>query len=187
MPGKERDAVRTRRLVLDAAAAAVTENGAGVSLDRIARSAGVSKSGLLHHFSSREKLLLALAEDLVAQFRAAVERALDPADHGRGRLIRAYVNATVDDLLEDSTARYFRLMASLAAVPGVAELMERDNARWDAEFADDGLHPERALLIVRAADGATVAGLYEGRHEPEDLETLRRTLLTLSAAEGPLA
>ena len=77
MPKPQRDAVRTRALLLAAAGRCIATRGASVSLDVIAREAGVSKGGLLHHFPTREDLLLALMQDLLDQFTAAVDRELE--------------------------------------------------------------------------------------------------------------
>ncbi|MCA0145069.1 TetR/AcrR family transcriptional regulator [Blastococcus sp. LR1] len=188
MRGQSRDPARTRRAVLDAAAAAVRDHGAGVSLDVVARQAGVSKAGLLHHFPSRDQLLLAVAEDLVEQFHAAVQAAVDPRDHSEGRLIRGYVNATFDALVDQSgTPDFVVLTAALLAVPGVTDLLARDRQRWDQAFVDDGLHPERVLLITRAADGASIAHVSEGDVDRARSRQTRELLLALSRETGPLA
>lgn len=182
-----RDPIKTRRTVLDAAARAVVAHGAGVSLDVIAREAGVSKSGLLHHFPSREHLLVAAAEDMVQQFRDAVTAAADPGDHGRGRLVRAYVNASFDSIEDEpQVPDYVLLGAALATVPGVRELLRADKEHWDAAFAADGLDPQRALLITRAADGAGFAGLWEGGIDRAQLQHTRDLLLALTRGDGPL-
>jgi AcrR family transcriptional regulator len=185
--GQGRDPARTRRAVLDAAAAAVAAHGAGVSLDVVARQAGVSKAGLLHHFPTRDQLLLALATDLVEQFRAAVQAAVDPRDHAEGRVVRAYVNATFDALGTQTPASdYVVLTAALAAVPGVQALLAEDRRRWDRLFIDDGLHPDRVVVITRAADGVSVGHLYEGGVDAAQLERTRGLLLALSRGDGPL-
>lgn len=183
----ERDTARTRRAVLDATARMVATQGAGVSLDAIARAAGVSKSGLLHHFRSRDQLLLALAEDLTERFIAEVQRAVDPSDHAPGRLVRAYVRVTFAEM-ESATAvpEHVMLVAALAPVPGVAEHMQEDTRHWNKAFTADGLHPDRVLLIVKAADGAALAGLYEGEVNVEQLRRTRDLLLALSHGDGPL-
>ncbi|MEU4235926.1 TetR family transcriptional regulator [Actinoplanes sp. NPDC026619] len=187
LPPKERDAARTRRQVLGAAARTVAAHGAGVSLDVIAREAGVSKSGLLHHFRSRDQLLLALTDDLVEQFRADVEAAADPRDHAAGRLVRAYVTATLGGVTDaPGVSAHVKLVAALSAVPGVDELLRRDTRRWQEAFAADGLHPDRALLITRAADGASLAALYEGGVDHDQLRHTRDLLLALSRGAGPL-
>ncbi|WP_426504602.1 TetR/AcrR family transcriptional regulator [Dactylosporangium sp. McL0621] len=187
MQGRERDTARTRRVVLDAATEVVGKRGSGASVDAIAQAAGVSKGGLLHHFKSREQLLLALAEDLAEQFRAAVHAAVDPRDNAPGRLVRGYVNATFDDLLDGSAAsEHAVLVATLATAPGVAQVLRRDTQQWVEAFEADGLHPQRVLLIVRAADGASIAGLSEGGTDPEEMEQSRQLLLALSRQDGPL-
>ncbi|MGY1746541.1 TetR/AcrR family transcriptional regulator [Blastococcus sp. SYSU D00695] len=187
MQGQVRDPARTRRAVLDAAAAAVAAQGAGVSLDVVARQAGVSKAGLLHHFPTRNQLLLAVATDLVEHFRAAVEAAADPRDHAAGRIVRAYVNATFDALADQSPASdYVVLTAVLAPVPWVQALLAEDRQRWDRLFADDGLHPDRVVVITRAADGASVAHLYEGGVDAAQLGRTRELLLSLTRGTGPL-
>ena len=71
---RTRNAERTRVAVLKAAAEVLAERGTGASLSRIAEVAGVSKSGLLHHFANREQLIVALLEDVVATFRSARDR-----------------------------------------------------------------------------------------------------------------
>ncbi len=53
-----------RRAVLDAAVAAVTEHGpAGISLRDLARRAGVSHAGPVHHFGDKAGVLTALAAE----------------------------------------------------------------------------------------------------------------------------
>ncbi|NEE31590.1 helix-turn-helix transcriptional regulator, partial [Streptomyces sp. SID7982] len=47
-----RNAERTRRAVLDAAVQVILDKGAAVTLAQVAAAAGVSKSGLIHHFGS---------------------------------------------------------------------------------------------------------------------------------------
>jgi AcrR family transcriptional regulator len=188
VPRRERDATRTRRAILDAAARTVAAQGAGASLDAIARTAGVSKGSLLHHFGSRDALLLALAEDLAEQFHAEVNAALDPADLAPGRVVRAYVNVTFDTLAGVSTAPEWILVgAALAAVPGVSDLMQRDKRRWDEALAADGLHPQRILVVTRASDGAALAGAFEGGYDREILRRTRELLLALTRVNAPLA
>ena len=128
-----------------------------------------------------------LTLDLAEQFHADVHAALDPADLAPGRLVRAYVKVTFDGLGDRSTTpEYILIGAVLAAVPGVAELMRRDSQRWREALAADGLDPQRILLITRAADGETVAGMFEGGYDPEHLDYARELLLALSRVNGPL-
>ncbi|MCD0167012.1 TetR/AcrR family transcriptional regulator, partial [Deinococcus sp. 12RED42] len=47
----------TRAALLAAASTVLREQGASLSLDAVARAAGVSKGGLLHHYPTRDALL----------------------------------------------------------------------------------------------------------------------------------
>ncbi|GAB6903612.1 TetR/AcrR family transcriptional regulator [Kineosporia succinea] len=187
MAERERDPARTRRTVLDAAARLVASKGAGVSIDAIAREAGVSKGGVLHHFQSRDGLILAVAEDLLEQFHQAVQAAVEPTDRAEGRLLRGYVRASFNEVFEEaSPAEQVALVAAVVKVPGVAEVMRKDKTRWQAYFADDGLDPQRVTLILRATDGAAIAGLYEGGHTHTELAQTRDLLLALTRETGPM-
>ena len=194
MPKPQRDAVRTRALLLTAAGRAIATRGASVSLDVIAREAGVSKGGLLHHFPTREDLLLALMQDLLDQFTAAVDRelereraALSPSEPApAGTLVRAYVRAVFADLEDGDRAReQVTLMGMIGSSPAVTEFVRTDDETWAARLASDGLDPLRAAVITNAADGVTGSLLWS-RKEPESYRALQETLITLTYNAGPL-
>ncbi len=186
MPGPRRDAARTRARLLEAAGSAISRHGVNVSLDLIAREAGVSKGGLLHHFPTREELLVAVMRHLLAEFDAAVEKALDDADDQPGRLTRAYVNAVFADLADGDRAREkVTLMGMIGSSPGVEEFVRLDDEQWQARLAQDGLDPMRADVVTKAADGATGSLLWS-RTDPAAYDELRLTLLAMSREPGPL-
>ncbi|WP_114561391.1 TetR/AcrR family transcriptional regulator [Desertihabitans aurantiacus] len=174
----------TRRLLLDAAADLVRTRGLGASLDEMARAAGVSKGGLIYHFASKDELVLALAQDLLDEFREAVRTSLDPADTGPGRLTRAYVRACLDPAADERTARELIILtAQLMTSAEVAELARRDEERWAAELAEDGLPPDVVTLVRAAADGASSAPLWGGPAAPA-FQRLREQLLALTREPG---
>lgn len=187
MTGQVRDAVRTRRALLDAAARSVVVHGAGVSLDVVAREAGVSKGGLMHHFRSKDDLMTALADDLFDQFDRAVQDRLDPGDTKPGRLLRAYVRATFDDLERGQDAvEPTTLMATLSSFPDAARRSQERYRRWNESLAEDGADPQRILVVLRACDGASIAPLFEGQLPREELAGTRDLLLRLATDTGPL-
>ena len=184
----QRDSIRTRRALLDTAARLVAERGAGISLDLIAQSAGVSKGGLLHHFRSREALFVGLVEEWLSRFDAAVERHVDPDDHGPGRLTRAYVRANFDAVVADLDEKLWRspaIRSVLLSTPAVLRLADESDSRWRAALGDDGLHPDRVTLITHALDGMVYAQLFHDRDD-RGREGLRDVLLGLTRASGPL-
>lgn len=188
-PRQRRDAARTRARLLEAAGSAIAQHGVNVSLDVIARGAGVSKGGLLHHFPTREELLASVMRHLLAEFDADVERALEaetdePARPGR--LVRAYVNAVFADLIDGDRAREkVTLMGMIGNSPAVEEYVRLDDEQWQARLGADGLDPMRAEVITKAADGATGSLLWS-RTDPAAYVELQRTLIAMTETTGPL-
>ncbi|HCX85723.1 MAG TPA: TetR family transcriptional regulator [Micrococcales bacterium] len=193
MPGPQRDAERTRARLLEAAAAAIGEKGPEVSLDLVARRAGVSKGGLLHHFPSRDALLEALMRHLLAAFDTSVERELeraqaeDPTEaDAPGRLTRAYVRAVFADLAEGDRAReQITLMGMIGASEAVSHVLRTDDESWRSRVAGDGLEPLRAELVMKAADGLTASLMWSRTPAREHVE-LRDLLLALTRSTGPV-
>lgn len=183
---RRRDPSRTRGAVLEAAARAVVAHGSGVSLEVIAREAGVSKGGVLHHFPAKDELLVAVAEDRLSRFKQAVDDGLDPSDHAPGRLVRAYVRTSLSQLEASQLRDEATLMAALSTIPEVVRRAHADGRMWRSAFASDGLDPGRTAVIVRAADGATAAALFEGHLDQDEIDRLRAELLALSYDTGPL-
>ncbi|MGN6335261.1 TetR/AcrR family transcriptional regulator [Mycobacterium sp.] len=70
------DARRNRERLLQAAAAAFTAHGAAVSLESIARDAGVGIGTLYRHFPNREALVEAIYRAELAEVAAAAEQLL---------------------------------------------------------------------------------------------------------------
>jgi len=165
---------------LSAAARAIAEKGTGVSLASIAKSAGVSKGGLLHHFPTREALLVALVDDANRRFRATVQAHLDLSENRPGKMLRAYVRALCSNTEE--AVEYFTSAPSWVGVydiPEVAELARVDELWWVEQFALDGLSQERIFLVRRAAEGLAAAIAYGGQ-SPASVSKGRDLLLSLT-------
>jgi AcrR family transcriptional regulator len=156
-----RNSERTRTLVLTAAAEAMVERGTGVSIDHIARRAGVSKGGLLHHFANRDALIVALVGDSHRRLRESVLDNLDLSENTPGKLLRAYVRTLTSG--PEAAMQFFTAAPTWAGICQVPEVVAiaAEDARWWAEnFAADGLSAERILVVRRAAEGLAMAVAY---------------------------
>jgi AcrR family transcriptional regulator len=184
----QRDPARTRQAVLEAAARLVAERGSKVSLDLVAHAAGVSKGGLLHHFPSREALLVGLVEAWLARFDLAVERHLDSSDDRPGRLTRAYIRANFDLDVADVNESLWRnpaILSVLMSTPAVLDRADEADRRWRAALDADGLHPQRTLLITGALDGVIYGQML---HSAERRYAgLKDILIELTESGGPIA
>ena len=158
---RTRNSERTRAAVLAAAAEAMAERGTGVSLDFIAKRAGVSKGGLLHHFANREALIVALVDDAQQRLRESVLAHLDLSENTPGKLLRAYVRALTSG--SEATVQYFTAAptwAGIYQIPEVADIAAADSRWWDENLAADGLSADRILVVRRAAEGLAAAVAY---------------------------
>ncbi|HET6707494.1 TetR family transcriptional regulator [Amycolatopsis sp.] len=182
MPRKAgRSPEETRRALLDAAAAVIRTRGVSASLDDIARAAGVSKGGLLYHFPAKDALVRTLTQDLLDEFRTAVQAAVDPADTAPGRLTRAYVRASLDTSYDEAAVREtFALIAQLISIPEIAELARADAEKWERDLHDDGLPDDVLTLVVAAADGACTAPLWGAGIDVAATRKLEQQLLALT-------
>jgi AcrR family transcriptional regulator len=88
-----RDAERNRRRILEAARAAFAEDGLSVTLDEIARRAGVGVGTIYRRFPDKEQLIDALFETRMNEFAAEAEAALLADDAWTG-LVRFLERAT---------------------------------------------------------------------------------------------
>lgn len=140
----------------------LVEAGIGFSLDAVARAAGVSKGGLLHHFPSREALIQGVVADLIGRFKAQVDaiHAAEIARHGArpGGWLRAYIEVS----FQEDDPQEVALLSALAPVlsdPGaLAALQGVTRPLLDATEAS-GLSPARAHAIRLACDGHWMSGL----------------------------
>jgi AcrR family transcriptional regulator len=169
------DRQQTRARLLDAATNVILSDGVtSLTLDAVARAAEVSKGGLLYHFPSKEALIHALVEQLLASFDAQVERALDPEEpEGTpGRWTRAYVRAcfATDERQRDLGAT---LALVISADPRLMKLVEAAFARDQRMIEADGLDPVKAALVHMAADGLS---FHEVLGMPSLAEPLRSQL-----------
>ena len=85
-----------RRALLDQAARITLEQGLSkVTFQAVADAVGVTKGGVMHHFATKNALILEVFHDAMAKFEAEVDTAMakDPVRYGS--FTRAYIDATI--------------------------------------------------------------------------------------------
>jgi len=136
----------------EAANAIVMQEGAGsLTLDAVARHAGLSKGGVLYHFPTKHALLRAMVEGRLEEFEGAVEEAFKSEGEGPGGWLRAFIRASTahPGPPRESAAP---LLAAIAHDAGLLGLVQERMARWHLRGAE-GVDPTRARLLQLAADG----------------------------------
>lgn len=158
----------SRQKLLDAAESVVLEKGVtNLTLDAVAAAAGVSKGGLLYHFPSKDALVMALVENMVAEIVEEFESALAVEPEGPGRKTRAILAISACRTGQAHQERRDRLGAALLAAagnnPDLLKPMQEVFSKCMEDVGDDGLEPGVPLIVAAALDGLMfwqLFGLY---------------------------
>lgn len=152
MNTKQDSAAQTRKSLIIAAIDIIQTQGIhGLTLEAVARQAGVSKGGLLHHFPSKEALTEMILRQLFADFEAQVQHYYDQEIARAGRWLRAYVRATFEEQ-QPPQEMIMLLLSALLESPKLIGLVQQDFAHWQERLLNDGLPQARATIIRQATD-----------------------------------
>lgn len=156
------DARRNREAILAAAAGAFAQTGSDISMDEVARLAGVGVGTVYRRFPTKDALLAALCEQRMTEFaefaEASAARAADDPWPG----FEAYVRFLTEQQAQDLT---------------FSELL-RDPARGSAAFRDQ--HRRVLRAEVKLVSRAVTAGVVRADLHHADL------LLLIDANHGVL-
>lgn len=143
-----------RHQLLDVAARLCVEHGLhALTLDAVAKDAGVSKGGLLHHFPSKQALLTALGDACLEELGRRIDERMEKDKDPHGRFARAYLMVNASSLSRPDSERWNNLAALLISDTGmraawndwltrrIAEHRQTDDtiSSWIVRLASDGL------------------------------------------------
>jgi AcrR family transcriptional regulator len=126
---------------------------ARLTLELVAREAGVSKGAVLYYFPTKNALIQAMLE---THFSAAdaQRKALMEADPlpPSGKFLRAMIRliCEYDELEERGGAG---MLAAIANDPALLEVVRRHTDSWQIELDSDGLDPLTGQIVRLALDG----------------------------------
>jgi AcrR family transcriptional regulator len=177
---KEPDKVR-RSLIERTAKLALDQGPAAITIQAVAEAAGVTKGGLLHHFSSKQALIEAVFDDLLKQFSDEIDRFMADDPEPIGRFTRAYVRAAFADHKLGTRSPWAALSATTIFDPAMRKQWSNWlDARLEVHSATDS--SPRLEIVRLAADGVWMADLMgQGRPVTRDLSHLEPQLLALAS------
>ena len=182
---KKRSSTDTRDLILAAAANVVLTQGASkMTLEAVAKEAGVSKGGLLYHFPSKDALIEGMIEHMVQGLTDRIRVAYEQDDFGtnQGRWLRALTIANFQ-------SQDLELSAGLtAAVLLQPDLLEANRKAYETRqqlIEQDGVDIVWATIIRLVGDGIWFSELlgFAPPREPLKSQILER-LLTLTTEKS---
>jgi len=147
-----------RMLLLEAASEIIVEQGISrLTLEEVAAQAGVSKGGLLYHFTSKDELIKGLNEETIREFRELLHQELGET----GSYTKSYLLATLRQL--EGYGPYNASSSMLAAIATNMELIQlwdEDYQQFRIEMAKEGLPLEVGLIVRLVADGFLYSRLF---------------------------
>ncbi|WP_298809457.1 TetR/AcrR family transcriptional regulator [uncultured Psychrobacter sp.] len=175
-----------RRALLDQAARITLEQGLSkVTFQAVADAVGVTKGGVMHHFSTKNALVLEVFNDAMAKFEAEVNAAMadDPVKYGS--FTRAYIDATIS-LGEQGQEEYDNQATLYVLMLGDSELREL----W-AKWANEQLkkhattdNTETLCMVRLVADGIWLSD-FSGI-DIADKQSLRDRLIKMTQQDFDL-
>ncbi|WP_223691923.1 TetR/AcrR family transcriptional regulator [Leifsonia poae] len=159
------DAARNREAILCAAGTALAEEGSDISLEEIARRAGVGVGTVYRRFPTHDALIEAVLDEKMTAYadrtEAAAERALvEPAE-----AFAAYIGFIVDQQIDDRAFAQLMcdrphgsaLFAAQQHRAFAATVLLVDRARAAGAVRSD-LHHSDLILLIQATNGVISGG-----------------------------
>ena len=154
-----KDPERTRERLIEATLLTLqTEGTSKLSLESIARQAGVSKGGLLHHYPSKDALIQAIVQSLLDAFEHSVTHYAAQEPERPGRWLRAYIHASFENSSQQAEQGAV-LLALIAENRTLLPFVQDDLQRWHLRLIQDGVPIVRATIIRQAADATWIEAL----------------------------
>jgi AcrR family transcriptional regulator len=154
MVAEKKSKTITRDALLEAANQIVMAQGSeALTLEAVARKAGVSKGGLLYHFPNKEALIVGMLEQLIDMFETGLQQELEQDNSPEpGRWLRAYIRTSVIGD-EQQIPVFASLMAAVAVNPELLKPVQARFDQWQAKAGASGIDPTIANIILLALDG----------------------------------
>ncbi len=176
-----RQAEATKEAILQSVARIVSEEGAdALTIDEVAKSAAVSKGGVLHHFPSKEALLLAAFAHNLDSFEDEVARLEREDPDTPGAYTRAYLRACVE-CFGPSRDDCLAFLHQFRSIPSTVRLVRSYKERWMHRVEQDGLNPAIANMVRYVGDGIWLASTA-GETKPASFDEMVERLLRLAGA-----
>jgi len=158
-----------REKILDAAVRVAIRDGIlAMTLDAVAKEAGVSKGGLLYHFQTKDDLIAGMLDYFMGRARRALEERMAADENPRGRFFRAFLQtvfqpARAGDAAGPASSVMARFMTTmLAASANNPQLL--DHARQNIGRMRERLLAEGPNGLRQVALWPAVYGLLLWQH-----------------------
>lgn len=149
-----------KEMILKAASHVVREEGVDkLTLEAVAKQAGISKGGLLYHFPNKEELILGMVERMSNHFVGELHERAEHDPDPKGKWTRAYVETSFSED-QDVDGLYTALSAAHFTHPKMLKLLQEEYKDIQHQLEHDELDPVRATMVRLVVDGLWFAGMF---------------------------
>lgn len=153
------DKSKKRADLLQAAIDIVNEQGTNyLTLDAVAKRAGVSKGGLLYHFESKQALIQGLVDYANTLYRENVDKSVTESESS-GALLRGYIEATRKHR-DENAAVTSTILAAHSNNKALLSPLQETYQEWQSEIAADQQDNVDATIIRLAIDGLWLSEIF---------------------------
>ena len=140
--------------ILDAAETVVARDGAArLTLDAVAREAGISKASVIYDYKSKQALVRAVVERRVAEEQARLRLAIADCGSSPDAAIRGRIAAAAERLPDQAEAVAFNLCSALAQDAELRSLLNKSFRDDLSGIVDGSPDPRAARLAFLAVEG----------------------------------
>ncbi|PFH07993.1 AcrR family transcriptional regulator [Collimonas sp. PA-H2] len=151
---------RTREVVIQAALAIIARDGPRrLTLDAIAREAGISKGGLMHQFRSKEAVLKALLEYQSEYFEKFSQSYMAEVGTTSPEANLSTQIAVAREAIMTQKSVAFAILGAISEEPGLMSMFKEIDARKLEAIRAEAVDPELAVLRWYAARGLLLNAL----------------------------
>ena len=159
----KRKAADTRELIFQAASKILIDDGlSSLTLEQVAKEAGLSKGGLLYHFPNKAELIDAIFEYHNAIFEDRLVQLCHDEGDVPGAWLKAYAKASVEQIIDPRTASlYASLFAAEEKYASAHALMRQKYVDWQDQVENSGVDPNWAMFLRLTVDGLWFSEMHQ--------------------------
>jgi len=166
--------------ILLAAARVIADKGIfNLTLETVAKEAGISKGGLLYHYDSKEKMIEDMVVYLTESYLCKIDETVSEDKTQRGKWSRAFLDVTLN---KANTKKIMNnsLLAAMAVNPKLMKPVQDAYGYWQDHLEHDGIDPVTAMIARLVADGIWLSQLLNINQLDQDmLDQVHKRLLLL--------
>lgn len=164
----QRSTETKEKLLYSAAKIIVDKGNAKLTLEEVAKEAGVSKGGLLHHFKSKEILIEEMFRFAISKMDDNFKKFYEDEPEGKGKFLKAYIKYSVDETFCDEEIFFSKqlwsvFLSSMLEKPSLVEVFKESYLHNQEMIEQDGIDPIKVTIIRLAIDGLMIHEMF---HNP---------------------